>query len=835
MKIHRNKSVSYAIVLLLISSVAFPLLALPTVLAASQRIPYPFIDAIPNPVGVNQETLLNFGALNYLTDAADSWKGLTISVTKPDGKTDSLGPYNTDSTGATGRSFIPDQVGTYLLQVNFPQQDYRGVTYVAAKSDVLELVVQTEPLQYYPGQPLPSEYWSRPIDSQLREWGSLGGSWLTVPPNMYMPCNKGPESAHILWTMPIGDAMGGLVGDMGGNSYGTGDAYEGKWAGSVVIGGILFYNKYASFLGGSSPQQSVVAVDLHTGKQLWERTFLGNQRIAFGQVLFWSSLNYQGAFSYLWVTVGGGFGGGSQTWYAFDALTGDLKYNMTSVPSGTNYYGPNGEILKYSTVNIGNTTNPNWRLLKWNSTWVAVNGKAGSGTSDSWGSQVQGVAYNATARGYDLNVSIPALNTAKAALPGSIQTVFVGDRIIGARVTSTEVNLWALSLQKGNEGTLLFNSSVKPPSEWDAGNLTLAGWVGWDKENLVGVYLTKENRKYYGFSLQTGNLMWATDKSEIYSNAWDATSGQRVRGLAYGIFYSASIGGTVYAYNTTTGDLLWTFNATDTFHQNLYGNNWWTVITFITDGKIYLGNEDHSPIDPKWRGAPFVCLNATSGELIWRIDGAFRQSFWGGRAVIGDSIIATQDTYNQQIYAIGKGPSATTVTAPDVGSTESTPVVIKGTVMDVSPGTTSDALTLRFPNGVPAVSDESQSEWMLYVYKQLVKPANATGVQVKLTAVDSNMSTIDIGTATTDVYGNFGYSWEPTTAGTYQIVATFGGSSSYYGSAATTYLSVTAAPETPPPEPQLAIPDYTLAIVGVGVAVILAVAVVGVLILRKKA
>jgi outer membrane protein assembly factor BamB len=822
MKILRKKTIASATAILLISSFAFTLFALPNAKAAATRTSYPFIDAVPNPVGVNQETLLNFGAENYLTDAADSWKGLTITVTKPDGKTESLGPFNTDSTGATGRSYVPDQVGTYYFQVSFPQQDYQNVTYAASKSDLLALVVQSQPLTYYPGQPLPSEYWSRPIDSQLREWDGLAGNWLTTPLNMYAPNNQGPESAHILWTTPIGEAMGGLMGGSNDNGYGTGDAYEGKWLGSVVIGGILYYNKYIA----ASPQQSVVAIDLHTGKELWERTLLNNQRVAFGQVLFWSSLNYQGGFSYLWATSG-------TNWYAFDALTGDLKYNMTNVPSGTNYYGPNGEILKYSMVNYGNATAPNWRLLKWNSTYVVCAGK--TGMAYSWGSQVQGVTYNATARGYEMNVSIPALNTPGAKLPGSVNIVFVGDRVIGSSVTQTEVDLWALSIKPGTEGTLLLNKTIPAPAEWAAGNLTLGGWAAWDKDNLVALQVTKENRKYYGFSLQSGTLLWQTKNSEVFQDAWDATSGQRVRGLAYGIFYSASIGGTVYAYNDTTGDLLWTYNSTDTLHQNLYGNNWWTVITFITDGKIYVGNMDHSPIMPLWRGAPFACLNATTGALIWRIDGAFRQTFWGGRAIIGDSIIATQDTYNQQIYAIGKGPSETTVTAPDVSSTAGTPIVIKGTVMDVSPGTESDGLTLRFPNGVPAVSDDSQSDWMLYVYKQLAKPTNVTGVEIELTAIDSNMNAVPIGTATSDAYGNFGFSWKPQTAGTYQIIATFGGSNSYYGSTATTYLTVTAAPEEPAPGPQITIPDYTLAIVGVGIAMILAVAIVGALVLRKRA
>jgi len=47
----------------------------------------------------------------------------------------------------------------------------------------LTLVVQEEPIQFYPGFPLPTEYWTRPIDDQLREWAPVAGSWLTTPRN----------------------------------------------------------------------------------------------------------------------------------------------------------------------------------------------------------------------------------------------------------------------------------------------------------------------------------------------------------------------------------------------------------------------------------------------------------------------------------------------------------------------------------------------------------------------------------------------------------------------------------------------------------------------------
>ena len=224
---------------------------------------------------------------------------------------------------------------------------------------------------------------------------------------------------------------------------------------------------------------------------------------------------------------------------------------------------------------------------------------------------------------------------------------------------------------------------------------------------------------------------------------------------------------------------------------------------FITDGKIYLGHSEHSPVDPKPRGGPFICLNATSGEVIWRANGLFRQTDWGGNAIIGDSIIATMDSYDQRLYAIGKGPSATTVSIKNDVTTLGTSVLITGMVTDVSPGTDEYSLTTRFPNGVPAVSDESMSDWMLYVYKQFPRPADTMGVQVKLEAYDPNGNYQNFGTAYTDAYGVYGFAFKPEVPGTYWISATFEGSAGYYGSVSTTYITVDPAPALATPiEPE---------------------------------
>jgi hypothetical protein len=66
-------------------------------------------------------------------------------------------------------------------------------------------------------------------------------------------------------------------------------------------------------------------------------------------------------------------------------------------------------------------------------------------------------------------------------------------------------------------------------------------------------------------------------------------------------------------------------------------------------------------------------------------------------------------------------------------------------------------------------------------------------------------------------------------------MATFAGDESYGSSSAATGIYVGPPQATAAtPEPQQAVPDYTLAIIGVGIAMILAVAIATVLILRKR-
>jgi len=182
------------------------------------------------------------------------------------------------------------------------------------------------------------------------------------------------------------------------------------------------------------------------------------------------------------------------------------------------------------------------------------------------------------------------------------------------------------------------------------------------------------------------------------------------------------------------------------------------------------------------------------------------------------------------MYVFGKGKSATTVTAPDVVVPKGTGVVIKGTVLDQSPA----------QPGTPCVSEASMSLQMEHLHLQMPeggvwKNETITGVPVTLTAIGSDGSVIDIGSVTTNgYYGTFSKEWTPQAEGTYEIIASFAGDDSYGSSAASTAVSVGPAPDPIQFPEQIAPTDYTMTIISGVIAVIIAVAIVGILLYRKK-
>jgi hypothetical protein len=347
---------------------------------------------------------------------------------------------------------------------------------------------------------------------------------------------------------------------------------------------------------------------------------------------------------------------------------------------------------------------------------------------------------------------------------------------------------------------------------------------------------SKELVTHYGFSLVDGSYLWET-QPENYLDLYGAGAGEHTWYFAYGKLYSVGLAGILYAYDLQTGQTEWTYTLKDPYSEPVTGENWWGWIDLIAAGKIYIGTLEHSANSPMPRGGPFACVNATDGSEIFRINGLMRETRWGGNPVMGDGIIAGYDTYDLRIYAMGRGPSKTTVTAPNIGAAPGQSIVISGRVTDISPGTTDIPIALRFPNGVPAVSDESQSQYMLYIYKQFEMPTNTTGVPVTISVIDANGNFREIGTTTSDSSGYYSFNWMPDISGKYTVIATFAGSEAYYGSYDQASFVVDEAHETAAPQATAEPSAADLYFLPMSIGIIIAVVVVGafiVLALRKR-
>jgi hypothetical protein len=186
------------------------------------------------------------------------------------------------------------------------------------------------------------------------------------------------------------------------------------------------------------------------------------------------------------------------------------------------------------------------------------------------------------------------------------------------------------------------------------------------------------------------------------------------------------------------------------------------------------------------------------------------------------------------------GQSSTTVQAPLNQITTGQSVTIAGTVLDQSPFTSNAAPYA--PGTVPAVSDASMGDFMAYLFQQSPCPTNLTGVPVSIDAVDPNGNPVHIATATSvGSSGAFGATWTPTIPGQYTITATFAGTDSYGYSTATTFATVTQASASPTPAPTttqaaaVTMGDFAIYLIAAVIAIIIAIAVVGALILRKRA
>jgi len=861
MKFSRNKTMVTTLALVLVLTISAILTAFPTVVAHDppRTVPTWCYAAVTNSIiGVKQQVVIVYW-VNAIPPTAqgaygDRWT-FWIDVTKPDGSKKTLGPYTSDPVGGSWTTYTPDQVGTYTIVARMDEHKITGLpdltpsvirnpasvndTYLASTSDPVTFIAQEDPIEGWSEAPLPTNFWTRPINSANRDWDVLAANWLAgaaqnVGPTILFNYGTAPESGHIMWATPMwaGGIMDARFGDIG---YQT-THYEGlSFTPPIILNGKIYYNVQ------SLPREGWRVLDLYTGEELWFHNTTGpvtgdiasgsssgsivGESLAFGQILDFECPNQHGGFPYLWST---NHPTEPNTWMMFDAETGNYMCSIANVsaPRGSvNVYGEDGSILYYNIANgrltCWNTTQAIW----WKPSW----------TSNQYWMWRPGlnVTYDGN-NGYSLNVSIPDVS-------GSIRTVREDQYVIGGTAGSnneqgiTEGNLWALSLKPGKEGTLLWNITFTPPSSAGGLGITMS-FV--DPEDGVFIFWCPQLRQWYGYSLETGEQLWEGEPEIAWSYYNFGVSGTIYQGMLLS-FGDGLAGGELRAYNTTTGEILWKYEPKQIGFESPYGV-YPIAITCIADGKIYLVSGEHSPSQPLWRGSYLRCINASNGVELWKVLhwGAMTNMFPGqGMVKIADGFLVGLNFYDNRIYCYGKGPSATTVTAPETTIPFGEEVIIKGTVTDECAGAKQLIDEGKFKS-VPAISDEDMSAWMEYLYMQQAKPKDAKGVKVKLTAIDPNGNFQDIGEVTTDLNGNFGKMWTPLIPGEYHVTATFEGSNSYWPSDATTYFGVTEAPSPAQPiEPE---EPAEAPFITTEVAIILAVAVVAVIsivaywVLRKR-
>jgi hypothetical protein len=762
------------------------------------------------------------------------------------------------------------------------------------------LTVQEASIATYDLLPLPTEYWTRPIYGENVYWYSVSSNWLGTGSAGYgtgaAGCNVppgnaiGPETSHVMWTYPLdfGGIVGGTIPEAGSTNF-EGSAYNGRFTNTIIMNGFMYYTKPVTFTGMTSGE--TVCQDLRTGKIIWSSPVIPAP--SFGYIYDVDNPNQHGTYPPILFT--------SNFAQAYDAYTGCPLFNVTAVPTGTQVVGPAGEQLRLILTNLGNTTNPIMYLSQWNSsrlwenianpwTGAVVNSPVLYNYSTSTGSAltttqamyaqvtqpaigaVAGndpkqpatrnyviygnvVNFSSTLCTYDWNVSLDWLNTITPA--PTIVAAWAGDMMI-ARSGSTSSNTVQtpytyfginLNVSKGAVGSKLWSNTLQPP----AGNITVSysGPANSDPTQGVFVEFYKESMQFVGYSMSTGQKLWGPigDQSQnqlmYYNSGYNSGGNENGAAYAYGRLYYDGFGGIMSCYDLQTGNLLWTYGNGGSGNSTQSGfevpGPYPMTIYAIGNGIVYTTTTEHTVQIPLYRGATQQAINATTGELIWALNDVTSEAGGPGAALdtgyIADGFSVTLNGYDNQIYCVGKGPSSTTVAAPNLAAAFGQSVVISGTVMDLSSGTTQDEQTARFNNGVPVSSDASMSDWMGYVYQQKPLPTNFTGVEVTINVVDSNGNYRTIGTTTTDAKGFYTLKWTPDITGEFKVVAVFAGNKGYWSSSAEAAFAVDEPIATATPQATAAPSMADLYFMPMSIALFVAIVVIGtilaLLLLRK--
>ena len=860
---------------------------------------YAHMNVFPNPVGVGQQITLGIFLATPMETSLIA-HNFTVQVVPPTGANVTLGPYTSDTTGGTVAYYTPDQVGNYTFQFFYGGEKlgnatsgYASLVNAPSISAPVTITVQQEPVSQqisFPFTPLPTQWWQTPVSAEnSQNWWQITGPWLGLASTtfastgayncsgLYNPYTEDVTSGHVLWTTPwfTGGVAGGIFGggeDMG--HFWSTTQYTPRYA-PVIMNGII-YSTWYTFGFSTSAQQGIRALDLYTGKQLWLINTTSTLRC--GMEYYQYTINDYGVRGpWLWTngilpaseTGGVAFGNtnsafmnttGTQ-WNLYDAQTGKYCMSVVNGSALTLTTDDKGELIGYFLNATAGT-----ELIYPTSTAAGATGGSAITTAISTTTGPHITAVNLTAcAGFTAGIS--PTNTAVNAIR-SMQTGYIWDKNVPTNISGVPISpALALSSITGNnivltggfvhgqgvggetagwlcmatmstaDGTILSNQNLT-----FANDPSFLPYTRTTQDYCDGLFINANDINYAvtAYSTTTGAKVWSntfTGMNGAEPNVYDQFSLKNYNAL--GAVVWIGLGGDIWCQNVTNGNIIWYTNTTQLLGSSGLEtpyNVWplWVFSSSCTSNGIAYLSVGHEYNPPLFRGAQLIAVNMTDGSNVWNeLDTSVTSTS------IAYGKLVSLNAYDNQLYCFGKGPSATTVSAPSVGVTTATPITIKGTVLDISAGASQQQTASNFPNGLPCVSDASQSNWMEFVYQQQVCPNNITGVPVTISVLDSNNNFRTIGTTTSDGSGTYSLTWTPDIAGNYTVIANFAGSNSYYPSSAETAFFAGTTPTTAPTstssQSNLATTtDLMTYIVVAIIAIIIAIAIATVLMLRKK-
>jgi outer membrane protein assembly factor BamB len=816
MKLQKNKTLSIVTLILLLTLTTF-MASIPNV---KPQVDTPvdavaFVSVNPNPVGINQHVTVNMWISPLPRAESDILTGFTVTITNPNGNIETKGPYHANPNGGKWITFTPNIVGQYTFRFTYPGETFiSGAIFKSATSPTITLEVQEQPIPPYPDVPLPTDYWTRPISSENRLWASISGDWLTRSYNAsfvggtsitvggFNPYSQAPRAPHVMWTKEV--ALGGLVGgEQGTHSYFAGLSYDAYLNPPIIMAGKLYYNVAPR----GDPFPGFVCVDLRTGQELWRNP---TGQLSHGQLFNLQNFGVytaSGVVPLLW----------TKSWDAYNPLNGDLMFSFENA-SGIGLqsrpvFGEDGTMYAY-------LSGKGW-LAMWNSSKAFIDARLVRprtyyfpATYATWNPRPGTYDWTAGLQ-WNVTVSYPIISDELleaidlTSLPNPVIFGTTGNVLIARVGTSTHpVYVIGYDMTTGRE--LWVNDFTQAVWAVDATKPTY--WHATGEE--VWSSFSLNTMAWNGYDINTGNKLWVSDPQVF---PWGDYSGYAPT-IAYGKLYSLSYDGHVHAFDITTGEEVWKFSSGNSGIETVYGTWPFFYGPIIADGVAFAGTGYETPEQPLSRGNRLFAIDANSGEQLWNILGMMYP------VAIADGYLVAVNQYDTRAYSFGKGPSATTVSTPDIAATMGDTVIIKGTVTDQSAG----------QPDTPAISDEDMGPWMEYLHMNQPFPADVTGVDVSIDVIDANGNFRNIGTATSNAAGTYSLVWSPDIPGEYTVIATFAGSESYGSSFDQTTMYVEQAPEPTPPPDATPAPMTDTYIAGSTIAILAGIAIAVFLILRKK-